>query len=234
MAHYVHFSQAFQDKMSPSVKGRSLLALTNEFRNIKRVLLKDAFHDPSAPKNRIMVTSVHQGAGRTFLAYNLARSVALEQDKTVLLVNADVSSPEIDRALIRDDIDDKDQIPGLIDYLVDVTKALNEVLCHTNVDNLKVIPCGRDHYLANELLSGNHMAQLMTEFQSRYPDRVVIFDAPPLLDISEAATLSQYVDQLIVVVQDGVTSISDLQRLSEQLPKDVKVHYLLNRAKSLY
>lgn len=231
MSNTVVFTKQFQESMSPMGASQSLLAMSNEFRSVKRVILKTAFENPDKPRNRILVTSVHGRCGKTFISYNLARSVALEQDKTVLLVDADVTSPSLNEGIrMVDSGSDAPQL-GLIDFLMDVSKGLNEVLLNTDVENLKVIPCGNHNYLANELLSGSNMAQLMSEFQTRYPDRVVILDSPPLLDVNETATLSQYVDQVVIVVQDGVTKAHDLVRLSQQIPKDITVHYVLNMGK---
>lgn len=233
MSNTAKFSQSFQDEMSPLGESQSILSMSNEFRAIKRIVLQEAFSDPDSMKNRIMITSVHGNAGKTFIAYNLARSIALEKEKTVLLVDCDVTSPSFNKAMEIEGVDSTSgTVLGLIDYLNDVSKGLGDVLLHTDVDNLKVLPCGQHHFLANELLSGANMAQLMSEFQSRYPNRLVILDAPPLLDVNESATLSQYVDQLIVVVEEGVTKSIDLARLSHQIPKDIIVYYLLNRAES--
>lgn len=226
MSDFYVFSDAFSDKMSPvSSEGKSL-AFSNEFRALKRVLLNDAFVDPANPKNRIMVTSLKRGAGRSFVAYNAARSIALEQDKTVLLVNADVTSNELDLALSKNDAH---PTLGLIDLLVSESVSVSDIICHTEISNFKVIPRGKEHYLANELFSGTVMVKLMREFQSRYPDRLVMFDAPPLMDVSESITLAHSVDQIVVVLEYGVTRVSEIQNLQALLPKDVKVHYLLNK-----
>lgn len=220
------FANWFIEKMSPSSREGRNLGLSNEFRAIKRTLLKTAFSDPDVLRNRIMVTSLRPGAGRSFVAYNAARSIALEQDKTVLLVNTDVMSDEIDRAISKSE---DDATVGLIDLLVTPGLPVSDVIYSTEISNFKVIPRGRENYLANELFSSALMNKLMQEFQDRYKDRLVIFDAPPLLEVSEAATLSQFVDQVVIVLEHNKTKISDIKKVQDLIPNGVEVHYLLNK-----
>ena len=89
--------------------------INEEYRAIKRKLLDNAFGPLSKSlknSNVIIVTSSRQGEGKTFTAINLALSIALEQDKTVLLVDADVLRPNVMRTL------ELNNEQGLMEYLL--------------------------------------------------------------------------------------------------------------------
>lgn len=218
-------SQSFLRKMTPDES--IVLPMSKEFRELKRAVLQEAFPVSGEHKNRVMITSTERGSGKTFIAYNLARSVALEQDKTVLLVQADVDNPDFNEA-----INGGGSAPvGLIDFLTDVSMPLSFALYHTDIEKLKVIPLGSSHYLANELFSSGHMNQLMSEFQDRYPDRLVIIDAPSLGLAPESLAIAQHVDQVIIVVAEDVSLASSLKKAVETLPKTVSASIILNKAR---
>jgi protein-tyrosine kinase len=176
--------------------------VAEEFRIIKRPLLDNAFGKSSAiveHGNMIMVTSAVPGEGKTYTALNLAMSIAMEMDKTVLLVDADVGRARLHEVL-------KTPLgPGLIDLLLESSLDVSKVMLHTNVPTLRLIPMGRFHSHANELLASENMRRLMTELATRYQDRVVIFDAPPILSTSDPVVLSGLVGQIVFVVAAGST-----------------------------
>lgn len=172
--------------------------VAEEFRIIKRPLLENAFGRTASlveQGNLVMVTSSIPSEGKTYTAVNLAMSIAMEMDKTVLLVDADVGRPRLHKML---------DIPmgrGLIDLMVDSDLDVSDVILRTNVPKLRVIPMGKHHPRANELLASGDMQRLMQELASRYEDRVIIFDSPPLLVTSEAVVLSSLVGQVVFVVE---------------------------------
>jgi receptor protein-tyrosine kinase len=174
-----------------------------EFRIIKRPMLLRAFakgHDAVRNGHLIMVTSSHPGEGKTFCSVSLAMSIAAEPDLNVLLVDADVMKPRIPQVLgIKTE-------RGLIDLLADDTLDLADVLIRTNIDNLTVLPAGRPHHLATELLASERMGGLVEEMAHRYPDRVIVFDSPPALASSVPGVLALHVGQIAFVVEAERTS----------------------------
>ncbi len=116
--------------------------INEEYREIKRKLLANAFgslaktlHNP----NIIMVTSSRPSEGKTFTATNLAMSIASEQDKTVLLVDADVLKPNVLNTL------GLERRKGLMEYLTGDVDDISDVLYPTNIDKLKIITAGKSH-----------------------------------------------------------------------------------------
>jgi protein-tyrosine kinase len=143
---------------------RSLTA--EQFRVIKRPLLANAMGKGAAPVthgNRIMVTSALAGEGKTFTAINLAMSIAMELDHTVLLVDADVSRPSVMKTL------NLPAGPGLLDLLVGSHTEMSDALLRTNIDKLTLLPSGTPHQRATELLASDAMSALVEEMGRRYP-----------------------------------------------------------------
>ena len=107
--------------------------IAEEYRQIKRPLLINAFSQGASAiqnANLIMITSALPGEGKTFTAINLAMSIALERDRTVLLVDADVAKPGVSEYI------GKTEWPGLVDYLLSDTMQLSDVLVKTDVPKL--------------------------------------------------------------------------------------------------
>ncbi len=176
---------------------------TEEFRVIKRTLLQNATkrrEEGSLNSNLIMVTSSREGEGKTFVAINLAMSIAAERDRKVLLIDADLSKPSIMARLgLKAD-------RGLIEVLEDPSIDLADVLIGTNIESLTLLPAGGPHQLSAELLASTRMEQFMAEVAQRYPDRIVLLDTPPVLATSEAAALAIHVGQIAFVVETSKTS----------------------------
>jgi receptor protein-tyrosine kinase len=200
--------------------------IQEEFRHIKRKLLNNAF-GPAAKtlkhSNLIMVSSSNPNEGKTFISINLALSIALEQEKTVLLVDADVLRPSLHREL------QFDSKQGLLEYLLDEVQSLSDVIYNTNVPKLKLIPAGKAHHLTNELLASTKMAALAEELAQRYPDRIVIFDCPPILGVTETPVLSSLVGQAVVVVEESKTKLNDVKKAVSQLDEDIAVGFVMNK-----
>ncbi|MCP4275332.1 MAG: AAA family ATPase, partial [Gammaproteobacteria bacterium] len=177
--------------------------IAEEFRAIKRPLLMNIMGEGATvveSANLILVTSALPGEGKTFSAINLAMSIAMEQDKTVLFVDADVSKATASHFLGIPD----DQM-GLIDILQNDDVAIGDVLLHTNIPNLRVLPAGHVHDRPTELLASDSMRKVVDELSKRYSDRVIVFDSPPLLQTTEAAVLTSLVGQVVMVVAANQT-----------------------------
>ncbi len=201
--------------------------INEEYREIKRKLLANAFGALSKTlknPNIIMVTSSRPSEGKTFTATNLALSIASEQDKTVLLVDADVLKPNVLRTL---GLPSKN---GLMEYLIGEVEDISDVLYSTNIDKLKIIPAGRSHHLSTELLASEKMLETVDEFANRYPDRVVIFDTPPLIGINESAILANFAGQAVVVVEEGKAKINDIKLSVERLNPDMAIGFVVNKS----
>lgn len=204
--------------------------INEEYRVIKRKLLDNAFGPLSKSlknSNIIMVTSSRQGEGKTFTAINLALSIALEQEKTVLLVDADVLRPNVMRTL------ELKNEQGLMEYLLGEKEDIAEVMCRTNLDKLRIISAGKSHHLSAELLASERMAAAVEEFANRYTDRVVIVDTPPLLGINETAILANLAGQALVVTEEYNTKLVDVQNAVKHLKPEMAIGFVVNKTEQV-
>lgn len=205
------------------------IPVADEFRRIKRPLIDNVVRrrgDESDHMNVIIITSALPGAGKTFCSVNLAASISLERELNVLLVDADVAKPHISKAF---DLSDQ---PGLIDILEDETRSIADVLIRTDLNDIQVLPAGRKHTQSTELLASDRMADVVKELATRYPDRIIVMDSPPLLMTSEAQVLAKQAGQIALVVESGKTLHQDVQEALETLDQSKPINVILN--KSLY
>ena len=201
--------------------------INEEFSVIKRKLINNAFGPLSKSlkhSNLILVSSSRPGEGKTFTSINLALSIALEQDKTVLLVDTDVLRPQVAKTLgIENDL-------GLTDYLSSDNIDVQDIILSTNVERLKLITAGRAHHLSTELLASQKMADLAREFATRYKDRIVLFDAPPLLGVNETAVVAMMCGQAIIVLEENRSKLSEIEQSIALIPPEIAVGFVINKA----
>lgn len=202
--------------------------IADQYRVIKRPLIANAIAKGAARVNHgnlIMMTSAMPGEGKSFTAINLAMSIASELDHTVMLVDADVARPSILKKL------GLPEAPGLLDLLEGKTE-MSDVLMRTNIDKLTILPSGRPHPKSTELLASEGMRQLLSDMASRYADRIIIFDSPPLLLTTESRVLAAQMGQVVLVVHAGKTLQADVRQALatiEQCPIRMMV---LNKART--
>lgn len=170
----------------------------------------------------IMVTSALPGEGKTLTAINLALTFAKEFKQTALLVDCDLRQQQVHRTL------GFESDRGLVDYLLDDC-PVPELFVWPGVEKLTVISGGKKVRESCELLASPGMRDLVADMKSRYPERYVFFDAPSVLSSADALAFTPLVDYILVVVQAGTTSISDVNRALHQLPGEKVLGLVLNR-----
>jgi protein-tyrosine kinase len=201
-------------------------AVAESFRRIKRQILANiaAGRAGAPPTNLVMITSALPGEGKTYCSINLAISIALEMDRTVLLVDADVAKSDVPPAL------GLKANKGLMEVLLDRRVDVADVLWKTDIGNLTLLPVGTPHKHATELLTSEAMRVLLRDMAQRYHDRIIIFDSPPLLSASEAGALASQMGQIIVVVEAGKTSDATLKDALARIDESRVAGLLLNKA----
>jgi len=206
--------------------------VAQEFRFIKRPLLQKAFHQhPESARvhgNLIMVTSALPQEGKTFCTINLAISIAMELDYTVLLVDANVVRPSVLNVLgVKSEI-------GLMDLLLKNKTDLSEVILRTNVNRLNILPAGKNNQYATELLASQTMSNLLEEMANRYADRIVIFDSPPLLSSTESLVLASQMGQIVLVVEAEKTTRHAVKTALEHVKFFPNVGLVYNKSRPLF
>ena len=182
---------------------------TEEYRKLKSLILKLTAKGQAAG-NTLMVTSTVGGEGKTITAINLAVALAQEYDHSVLLVDADLRKPSVHEYL---GITPK---TGLVQCLRD-NAPIEPALVKTGLGKLVVLPAGGTVSDPVERLSSNRMKAIIRELKSRYPERYVIFDAPPALPFAEAAVLGSEVDGVIFVVRERHAKLNDVRGALDSL-----------------
>lgn len=200
--------------------------IADEFRVIKRPVIRNAqgkdTHVDRA--NLVMVTSSLPGEGKSFVALNLAMSIATEIDSTVLLVDADVANPTLMKTM---------HLPpskGLLDLLTRDSADVADVMLKTNVPKLSLLPAGTPHRRATEMLASDGMRDLVNEMANRYADRIIVFDSPPLLVTTEARVLASLMGQIVMVVEADRTTQSAVNHALETIESCPVVMMALNKA----
>jgi non-specific protein-tyrosine kinase len=175
--------------------------------------------------NTVMVTSAEAGEGKTFTAVNLALTFARAYNQTVLLVDCDFRRQNVQKMM------GFKSNAGLIDYLVD-KRPLNEFIIWPGIDKMTVISGGRTFEDSAELLDSPRMKKLVHELKTRYDDRYIIFDVPPLLGAADALALMPYVDCVVMVVEEGKTAMRNVLRAVEAIPKEKLLGFVMNKQKA--
>lgn len=158
----------------------------------------------------LAITSPQYGDGKTTIAINLAMSLALDVKQTVLLVDADIRKPSVHEFL------GLTPAVGLDDYLLR-DAPLSKCLLKPDIERLVVLPVAASLHDSSELLGTPKMAKLAEELKARYPDRIVIYDMPPLLTQDDTLAFLPLVDGVLLVVRDGVSPIADVRACAESL-----------------
>lgn len=202
--------------------------MAEEFRIIKRSILLNAFSkgtQKSKNSNVVLVTSSNPGEGKTFCTINLALSIATEQDTTVLLIDADFSKPEVLNRL------GVGGGRGLMDVVADSDLDVGDCLIRTNVPNLVLLPAGRQHNLTTELLASERMETIVDEIATRYPDRLVLFDSPPVLASSAASVMALYMGQTVFVIKAESTTEPQIKESLNMISACDNISLLLNQTR---
>ncbi len=200
--------------------------LLEEFRIVKRQLLMTAAESRAGRGalhgERILVCSSHPGEGKTFCAVNLALSMAAEKDTEVLLVDADFAKPSVLSAL---------GLPGgrgLMDALADPAIAVEDCIIGTDIAGLFVLPAGNSSGQDTELLASAYTTEVLARLTAQAPNRIVIFDSPPVLAASPASELAHHVGQALMVVRADQTGEAALRDAVSILSGCDDIKLLLN------
>lgn len=179
------------------------------------------FPSKGRPPKSILITSAMPGEGKSFVASNLAISIANGLEEHVLLVDADVRRPSIHRFF------GLGRTEGLCDYLQKGKNVSNHFI-KTPIDKLTLLPAGSPPDNPVELLTTQKMKALIHEVSHRYEDRFIVIDSAPSSLASETAAIAKYIDGIIIVVRAGKTPRKAVTEVIEKLGKEKLLGIILN------
>ncbi len=171
--------------------------------------------------NTIMITSPTSGDGKTTTAINLALTFAREFSNTALLVDADLKQQAIHKKL------GYDSPAGLSDYLLYDT-PMNDLIVWPGIEKLTIISGGRTIDNSTELLGSGRMQELVHEMKTRYDDRYVFFDVPPLINVADSVAFAPIVDAILMVVVEGKTTNNDIKTALQMIPREKFLGFVMN------
>lgn len=173
--------------------------------------------------NTLAINGATQGAGKTFVATNLAVSIALEVNQTVLLVDLDLRRPSVHKYF------GFEPEYGLLDYLQDDI-PVKDILINPGIERLVLLPGKGSTDEASEKISSPKMLRLVDELKSRYNSRIIIFDLPPLLSVDDAWLFLPHVDAALLVVENGKNTEEEVIKSLEILKRTNYIGTVLNKA----
>ena len=201
--------------------------LAQQYRQIKRPLINNALGrgvERLPEGNLVMIASAVPGEGKTFTSINLALSIRLEEDVTVLLVDGDVVNPRLSQILGADDV------RGLLDVVKDPSLSLSSAILQTDIPGLSFLPAGHQDANATELLASARMQEVISQLSQQDPSRLVLFDSAPLLLTTESHALTEVAGQILMVVRADQTPQHVVLEAIETLSESKSVSLVLNQS----
>lgn len=179
--------------------------ITEAYRSLRTSLQFSSIDDNL---NTLLVTSATPGEGKTTTAANLAVVLA-QSGRSVILVDADIRKPQQHK------IFNMPKSPGLTDAMVATNSPLAFFLRETAIPNLRIMTSGKEAPNPAELLGSKRMKQLIEALSTEA--EVLLFDAPPLLAVTDAQILSSQVQGVLLVVNTEKTPRAVVARAAESL-----------------
>ncbi len=218
MGEVDRFSPAELERLKLINGSMGNMRILNTFRELRTQLLK-----MNDKKNFVcMVTSINHGGGASYVAKNLAAVFALDKSKTSLLIDANLYAPSLDELIIGE------ASTGITDYLHNNQLNIKDVVYATGIPRLRVVPIGEHSEGAAEYFSSDKMQHFIDEIRSRYPDRYIFIDAPPVVDSSEARILTEVSDMVLLVVPHGRTTHDQIEMAIQVVDKEKLVGMVYN------
>ena len=203
-------------------------SLAEELRLVKRRLLASVDARIARGDERarvVLIASGQPGEGKTFMALNLALSIATEQERSVLLIDGDNAKPEL---LARLGV--AEDGPGFLDSLADPRLDPESLVLGTDIERLSVLPAGRKDRNIPEYFASARMPELITRLCEADPSRIILIDSSPALAASATGVLAQHAGQTLVVVKADTTAEADLKETLDLLSGCDELALVLNSA----
>ncbi|MDQ7015515.1 MAG: polysaccharide biosynthesis protein [Gammaproteobacteria bacterium] len=198
----------------PDMKSREAF---NTFRELRTKLLKISQGDNFI----VMVSSVVPKGGASFFSLNLASAFAFDESKTALLIECNLRSP------CQHDVLEVDSDVGLRDYLADAVVDLEEIICDSGIERLRLCPAGRNREVFKEFFTTDRMREFIELVRRRYSDRFIFIDAPSV-DDTDAQILAELSDYVLLVVPYGGVEEAQITDAIDVMGEEKVVGLVLN------
>ena len=214
------------------VVGRKLRTrISEEFRiTVGAILrsLKGSYTPGRGAGNLLMVTSSRPGEGKSFTSLNVAGSIAQHTQREVLLVDVDAKQHSL-----TDLIGIGDQ-PGLIDLAANANLRIEDTIIRTAISNLSFLPVGVRREDGGDMAGDSvprPVTSLIERLGRRFPNHLILLDAPPCLSTSDPSTLAPHVGQIVMVVEAERTQRAEVLASLDLIKACPQIILLLNKIK---
>ncbi len=190
----------------------------NAFRDLRTLLLQRAGKQNFV----VLVSGVGLQSGASFVSLNLAAAFALDYAKTSLLVDCNLYDPSVDRLLY------VEPEYGLTEYLENPDLEVDNIIYASGIPRMRIIPAGHSYMTGAEFYASSRMENFMRDVLSRYSDRYIVIDAPPLGSSAEARILADLVDFVLLVVPYGKVTQDQINAAIEAVPEEKLIGMVFN------
>jgi len=171
----------------------------------------------------IAVTSPSVQSGKTVVAVNLALSIAHHPSRTALLVDFDLRRPQVAACL------------GLPrgESLNDVLEGrgeLRDAIVHAGIPKFLVLPTHKKVPGAAEVLASDKVSKIISGLRDHYPERVIIFDMPPITAVDDVIAVLPRMDCVLLVVGSGSSTRRELEEAQRHLARSNLLGVVVNKA----
>lgn len=203
--------------------------IAEEFRIVSQQVLAAMASPESSShlRNLVMVTSARPGEGKSFAALNLAASLAVGGDRTVILADADIRSGSVSEQL------GLAAEPGLLDLTSSPSQLAESTLVRSRMPSLYVLPIGGGTDPNGRSLVSTHspIAGLLTTLANRFADSLFVVDAPACLSSSDPAALAAIAGHALLVVEAEKTRRREIEAALDLIDACPNIKLLLNKAR---
>jgi protein-tyrosine kinase len=180
-----------------------------------RELRANVLHGSTHRNPVILVTGVGAGCGTSFLARNLAVSIAFDEARTAILMDCNLRRPAV-----ASNFHLPDRSSGLMDLFGHYDQDLGNIIHHSGVPRLRLIPAGSGTLNGVEYFASVRMRALIQEVSSRYEDRCLVMDAPPALGSPDARILAEHADLIVIVAGEACHRAETIRRATKVFPRE--------------
>jgi protein-tyrosine kinase len=173
--------------------------------------------------NVIMITSARPGEGKSFSTLNLAGSIAQHTQREVLLIDIDAKQRSLSSQL---GLADR---PGLLDLSNNPTLRIEDVIIKTSIPHLSLMTVGSGQSGGLDITQTRPVTTLVERIARRFPNSVVLLDAPPCLSTSDPSTLAPFVGQIVMVVEAERTQRNEVVAALDLIKACPSVTLMLNK-----
>lgn len=184
--------------------------VANTYRDLRTKILQKT----NGNNAKVLITSCVPGMENSSTVLNLATAFSFDESKTSMIVDCNITNPEIDKLL------KVNPGHGLVDYLEDEEISVEDVIHETGIQRLRMIPAGVEREVATEYFTSHRMRGLMTDLFSRYPDRYIFVNSAPITDSADTRILVELCDYVLLVVPYGKTSTYKIKESVDSIGRD--------------